>query len=72
MDVRQRGRTPSQQPRVPPRRGEVKRMIFRYFAESIGFSFSESARPGMGAAERGPRLGCRGRFFGGFVLYIEG
>ncbi|KAK1300467.1 hypothetical protein QJS10_CPB13g00965 [Acorus calamus] len=51
MDVRERGRTPSQPLRVPPRWGEVKRMIFRYFAESIGFSFAELGRPRMGAAE---------------------
>ncbi|KAK1300471.1 hypothetical protein QJS10_CPB13g00961 [Acorus calamus] len=48
MDARKRGRTPSRSPRVPPRRGDVKRMIFRYFAESIGFWFAESDRPGMG------------------------
>ncbi|KAK1263581.1 hypothetical protein QJS04_geneDACA009209 [Acorus gramineus] len=57
MDARERGRTPSQPPRVPPRRGEVKRMIFRYLAESIGFSFAESVRPGMGTAEGEHGLG---------------
>ncbi|KAK1300466.1 hypothetical protein QJS10_CPB13g00966 [Acorus calamus] len=57
MDVRVRGITPSQTPRFPPRRGDVKRMIFRYFAESIGFSFTESGRPGMRAAEGEHGLG---------------
>ncbi|KAK1263582.1 hypothetical protein QJS04_geneDACA009208 [Acorus gramineus] len=57
MDVRERGRTPSQPPRVPPRRGEVKRMIFRCIAESIGFSYAESGRPGIGAAKGEHGLG---------------
>ncbi|KAK1309820.1 hypothetical protein QJS10_CPA08g01060 [Acorus calamus] len=57
MDVCERGRTPSQPARVPPRRGDVKRMIFRYLAESIGFSFAESDRPGMRAAEGEHGLG---------------
>ncbi|KAK1309821.1 hypothetical protein QJS10_CPA08g01061 [Acorus calamus] len=51
MDARERGKTQPQPARIPPRRGDVKRMIFRYFAESIGFSFAESDPPGMGAAE---------------------